>query len=215
MGACLAFFGPSLSVLLAYSPIGSPLLAFGPTVPSTVQSGILLLLLGLFLSAPMLGTLWALIAGRARPLGLSLAFSVSMIVGVFPGGNLSDAVQDIAYDLFASRSSDVVEAIAKYQSLNGVPPTELADLVPSLLPSLPGTGIPIAPVYAFGLSSGPCELGNAWHLIVSLRSDQTDIDRLFYCPNQDYDLESVEELFTYTSFEKKRDWVLSSTDLDD
>jgi hypothetical protein len=215
VGAGIAIVVPSLSVLLAYSPIGMPFLFFGNAVPGTAQTTILLLLLALLLGAPILGGFVALIVARWRPFGLSLVFSAAMILGIWPSAGLADASQNVAYAWFSSRSSDVIDAIGQYQELHGAPPAELEDLVPSLLARIPSTGITVSPAYSFKAFSGPCKSGNAWHLSVTLESNSTNTDALFYCPNRDYDLKDRERGLAFTSFAQKGDWVLSSTDLDD
>lgn len=214
-GAMLPVIVPVAAMLVAYYPVGSPLLLLGYAPTHSIETGIALSLAALSLGILIVGVGWAAVRGAWRPLKLAISYLAGVLVGIVPGVLLASVTRDLAFYLLTPRTAALVQAIEGYEAQHGAPPHQLSELVPSLLHAIPGTGMLISPGYEYAPGPGPCPAGNSWHLRISL--DKGDYSRalLFYCPRHPHDLEPVERDFQYTTFESKGDWVYSSTDLDD
>lgn len=215
LGIAIPVVAVILGAAILYSPIGMPLLAFGLHAPNTTAFTLAALALLCAVGCPVVGGIWACVAGRLRPFGLSWTVSAGVAAGVFAADALSTYVDDLFFLLFENRSSEVIEAVLHHQETRGTLPTQLDELVPSLLSHVPGTGLPVAPRYTYFRGPGSCPSGNEWYLSAQWRSSQATAHELFYCPNVDHDLRPIERNFSYEEFRRIGRWVYSTTDLDD
>ena len=178
---------PALTALLslaAYYPVGAALA--GPLMDIVGNTfGSLLAIIAL--TAPLLlaGAIYSLVAWSWRPLILSLLFGLCAGVGLLPGLYVGAGLKSWAFDLFSDRSMVVVDAIERYTDTTGKPPESLSDLVPAYLPEFPKTGMAAYPDYDYEAKSGPCTIKNRWRLWVEVH-DFIDMNRMLYCPEQDY-----------------------------
>ncbi|HET6156840.1 MAG TPA: hypothetical protein VFE34_00710 [Dongiaceae bacterium] len=129
--------------------------------------------------------IYSLLAWSWRPIVLALILVIVGMGGIAPAIIGAKYLRLWGFDLFSRRSEDMVNAIEEYSRATGAPPATLAALVPDYLPSIPKTGMAAQPDYRYEPKSGPCSVENAWHLWVSV-TQFIDMNRLLYCPKQDY-----------------------------
>ena len=129
--------------------------------------------------------IYALVAWSWRPLALALILIVAGIGGVVPAVIAGSHLRLWAFSLFAQRSETLVSAIGSYVDRTGAPPASLDALVPDYLSSVPRTGMAADTEYWYQPHGGECTSRNQWHLSVSV-SQFIDMNRLLYCPDQDY-----------------------------
>jgi hypothetical protein len=181
LGVLLPALLAAITMIAGYCPMGSAL----PRELPWGHFGVILLIFGMSAIILCAAPIYALLAWHWRPLALGAIFAVGAVVGFVPGTMAGNYVQNWAFDLFDQRSAGLVGAIQKYELVNGGPPRSLAELVPEYLPTIPMTGRAAAPDYRYEAKGGPCSDQNAWHVWVSV-PQFIDMDRLLYCPKQDY-----------------------------
>ena len=170
----------------------SPLLQY--LAVARFGSGIFLWL-EIFIILPFMAALLALVVApfllfvrRFRPLVIrilvmAMIFAVATVIGLRIGGPIRMA----AFRSLAARSAPLVQAIRSYESRHGVPPTDLAALVPEFLPSIPSTGIAAYPRYEYYVGEEAARYDeNPWVLVVFTPSGGINFDTFMYLPHQNY-----------------------------
>ena len=176
----------ALLALTAFYPVGAALSELPMDIVGNTF-GSSLTIIGLTAALLLAGAIYSLVAWSWRPLILSLLFGFCACVGLLPGMYVGAGLRWWAFDLFSGRSMVVVEAIERYTDTTGKPPDSLSDLVPAYLPELPKTGMAAYPDYDYETKSGPCTIKNRWRLWVEVH-EFIDMNRMLYCPEQDYEL---------------------------
>ena len=175
----------ALTALIAYFPIGR---AFESEILEFMANalGLVMVLIAVASGALFAGVINALTVRRWRPLTMALLFCVGLAIGFLPALYVGASIRSWAFELFASRSLRVVDAIEQYERATGAPPASLSDLVPTYFGAVPKTGMALYPVYEYEATSGVCSIKSRWNLQVDV-NEFIDMNRLLYCPAQDYE----------------------------
>jgi hypothetical protein len=189
-GAALSGFAlPAIMVsataMIAYFPIGR---AFESESLEFMANalGVTIVLIAVASGVLFAGVINALFVRRWRPLIMAVLFGLGLGLGFMPAVYVGASIRSWAFELFASRSQTVVDAILQYERATGMPPASLSDLAPTYLAAVPKTGMAVYPDYGYGATSGSCSIKSKWHLWVYV-NEFIDMNRLLYCPAQDYD----------------------------
>ncbi len=148
--------------------------------------GVVIVLIGVVSGVLFAGVINAISIRRWRPLILAVLFTLGIGLGFMPSQYLGASIRSLGFEMFASRSQTIVDAIEQYVHAAGAPPASLADLLPTYLAAVPKTGMGVYPDYGYKATSGPCSVKSAWHLWVYVR-EFIDQNQLLYCPGQDYE----------------------------
>lgn len=190
-------------------PLGiSPLLQF---LAYSRNGSSTLLFLEMFLIIPFLAALVTLIVApfslfrhQYRLMAarlLILAFVVA--TSTFGGFKLAARVREAAFHDLAQRSASLLQAIRSYESRYGVPPKDLAALVPDFLPSIPGTGMAAYPDYDYHAGEKSARYdGNPWVVSVFTPTGLINFDQFVYFPLQNYPQDNC-----VGRFERIADWA--------
>jgi hypothetical protein len=130
------------------------------------------------------GGTYSILVRSARPVALSLILLLGMLVGALPGAWIHQSLRSQAFHMLATRSMPLVDAVRSFEQAKGVPPTALADLVPSYLPEVPQTGMRAYPDYRYSTQSD-CDGDNRWQIAVDT-GGVLNWDFFFYCPLGNY-----------------------------
>ena len=187
--AASGFAVPAIAValiaLVTYFPIGSGL--EGRSLKILVNAlGVILILMAIVAGALLAGIVYSVHVQRWRPVLLALLFGLGVCLGFVPGLVVGSTLRAWGLEGFIQRSMVVVDAIGRYTDATGEPPTTLSQLVPTYLPNVPTTGMPAYPNYEYKAMAGECSDKSRWHLRVDV-PEFIDMDRLLYCPAQDYE----------------------------
>jgi hypothetical protein len=170
-----------LIILGGYYPIGSWLPASDLLTPWGIVLAIGAIAAGVILAGPA----YALLAWSWRPVALAVLFELCLFLGLAPARITGDLMLRIAFDLLESRNSELINAIETYERERGAPPATLTQLVPDYLPSIPQTGVAVAPYYEYETNPALCSVSKErpsdWHLSVSVGGFLI-VHQLFYCP---------------------------------
>ena len=167
-----------MTAVLAYYPMGS----FLPRVSLFSSFGIVVVIGAFALMVVAVGIGYSVLALNWRPLLLAVIVAGVIVPGVYPGIAVHLYLRKIAFEVLADRSSELVEAIKRYERDTGGPPDVIADLMPRYLAKVPNTGMSAYPEYEYMSAPEYCSAGNAWGVVVYAGS----FDVFFYCPNKDY-----------------------------
>ena len=92
-----------------------------------------------------------------------------------------------AFEDLAERSEPLVTAIHAYETKNGVPPPNLASLVPEFLSTVPPTGMAAYPEYQYFVGEKAASYeGNPWVLYIFTPAGGINFDSFMYFPRQNY-----------------------------
>lgn len=143
------------------------------------------------LAAPLL-VLGALAATWRGTRALALpAISVGLIplLLVYPSLLAASYARRSAFANLAERSSDLIAAIREYEKRHGVPPPNLAALVPEQIQRIPKTGMRAYPEYRYERSAATSLTTTRqprWELAVECSTGGINADEFVYWPNEDY-----------------------------
>jgi hypothetical protein len=93
------------------------------------------------------------------------ATATPLLLAGFP---LVSGASELALERLVRRSEPLVTAVRAFESRHGRPPPHLEALVPEFLPSLPTTGLPDAPSYAYKLDPASGDSPSSWRLGIEL-----------------------------------------------
>lgn len=129
-----------------------------------------------------------------------ITFSYLVIAIVL--GNVGSHVRMCGFRNLAGRSVPLVEAIKKFETDQGRPPSTLEELVPKYLAAVPKTGMGAYLEYAYLVGEeAQCYEGNPWVLIVHTPRGYSS-DMFVYFPNGNY------PEYAYSShLERIEDWA--------
>ena len=185
-GVAVPVIAMALIGAIIYFPIGSgledsSLKIFVNTLGMTL--GLMAIVSGVLFA----GVVHSVHVRRWRPFILALLFGIGTGLGFVPALMVGPSLRASAFDSFSHRSMAVVSAIEQYTDATGKPPKSLSELVPTYLPAVPKTGMAAYPNYKYKAMSGDCSDKSQWHLSVDV-TEFIDMNRLLYCPAQDYEL---------------------------
>jgi hypothetical protein len=189
-GAALSGFAlPAIMVALvaviAYLPIGRALESEALEFMANAF-GVMIVLIAVGSGVLFAGVINALYARWWRPVIMAVLFGLGIGLGFVPALHVGAGIRSWAFELFASRSQTVIDAIEQYAQATGAPPASLADLAPTYLAAVPRTGTAVYPDYGYKATSGTCSIKSKWHLWVYVR-EFIDQNQLLYCAGQDYE----------------------------
>lgn len=119
-------------------------------------------------------------SGAMQVLGCAFVLLLSVLIGGFAANGL----RDHEFRMLGDRSMPLVNAIAKYERVNGRPPKELADLVPEYIQRIPGTGFGSYPDYEYEVLE--VDKPSPWELRVPCGVGMLNWDVFFYWPTKKY-----------------------------
>jgi hypothetical protein len=184
-GFALPVIMVGLTALIAYFPIGRALES--ETLEFMANAlGVTIVLIVVVSGVLFAGVINALFVRRWRPLILAVLFALGIGLGFMPALYVGTGIRSWAFEVFASRSQTVVDAIDQYARATGMPPASLSDLVPTYPAAVPKTGMAVYPDYEYMAASGSCSIKSTWRLWVDV-NEFIDNNRLLYCPAQDYE----------------------------
>lgn len=175
----------SVTALIAYFPIGRALESEGLEFMANAF-GVTIVLIAVVSGVLFAGVINTLYVRRWRPLIMAVLFGFGIGLGFMPALYVGAGIRSWGFELFASRSQTVIDAIEQYERATGMPPASLSDLVPTHLAAVPKTGMAVYPDYEYKATSGSCSIKNTWHLWVYV-NEFIDDNLLLYCPVQDYE----------------------------
>jgi hypothetical protein len=175
----------ALTALIAYFPIGRGLESEALEFMANTF-GVMIVLIAVVSGILFAGVINALYVRWWRPVIMAVLFGLGIGLGFVPALQVGAGIRSWAFELFASRSQTVIDAIEQYSRATGMPPASLSELVPTNLAAVPKTGMAVYPDYEYKATSGPCTIESKWHLWVDVH-EFIDMDRLLYCPAQAYD----------------------------
>lgn len=113
---------------------------------------------------------------------------VLVVMSLLLQRNFVGSIRTDGFRRASASAAPVISAIERYEGDNGQPPSALSVLVPSYLPSLPGTGIAAYPKFEYEATPNTPQshFGNAWVLWVETPSGGINWDIFLYLPNQRY-----------------------------
>jgi hypothetical protein len=116
-----------------------------------------------------------------------LTLTVVCVAMFVVGDRIGWRIRRRAFEQLAGRSTSLVAAIVAYGGKNGVPPSDLDDLLPEFLPSVPSTQMNAYPTYKYLAGNAAKEWGgNPWVLYVDCGMGGLNFDRFVYLPLQNY-----------------------------
>jgi hypothetical protein len=157
----------ALTALIAYFPIGRALESESLEFMANAL-GVMIVLIAVVSGVLFAGAINALFARRWRPLIMAVLFGLGIGFGFMPALYVGTGIRSWAFELFASRSQTLVDAIEQYERATGTPPGSLSDLVPTYLAAIPKTGMAVYPDYKYGATLGECSIKSKWHLWVDV-----------------------------------------------
>ena len=159
----------------------------GSSVGMLVSIPLFTCVFGVFTSIPVF--LILLIRKQNRRLCATLlTASLPLIVGVLSLAKKPADIRAKAFYCLAQRTDPLIQAIKSYESANNKPPSNLSDLVPDYLPSIPTTQMRVYPEFKYesGPDVGARWHGNPWVLYVETSRGFCNWDLFLYFPKQNY-----------------------------
>ncbi len=103
----------------------------------------------------------------------------------------------------AERSALLIDAITRFETDHGKPPSELTELVPDYLTAIPTTGMKAYPKYQYFVPDNAQQFeGNSWALVVDTPKAGLNFDMFIYFPKKNY------PKYAYSSWlERIGDWA--------
>lgn len=98
-----------------------------------------------------------------RSLGKAPQRALSAFVFVIVSFSVARNPHNIAVREVAEQGAPLIDAIRRFETTRGTPPATLSELVPEYLPSIPTTGIRLAPEYEYRVGSD-ARCDNPWML---------------------------------------------------
>ena len=156
-----------------------------PALGTMSMIGTLPVLAAVALSPLLIGLLfWS----RWRSLSLlAIALGMVAVTSSFYAVTASGKIRKDALLKLEQRSEPLVAAIQAYERAVGSPPASLDKLVPTYLPSVPGTGCGAYPEYRYLVGQGAERyLETPWVLTVPTPRGFAGFDEFMYLPAQNY-----------------------------
>ncbi|MGC2049647.1 MAG: hypothetical protein WA635_13690 [Gallionella sp.] len=118
------------------------------------------------------------------------------IILFVPSLYLATLLRSWGFELAAERAMPLVEAIQRYESTNGIPPSNLSALIPNYISELPSQLPPLELVT--GKDAERNFYGNSWALVADVGTGVLNWDRFIYLPKHNYP--------EHEAFQRIRDW---------
>jgi hypothetical protein len=137
-------------------------------------------------------------ANALRCLGAVLTGAPLVVLGL----NLGERVRRDAFVQLAARSASLVQAVREFEAKQGRLPAQLAELAPTFIPAVPGTGLCAYPGYAYLEGADARRFAeNPWVLLVPAYR-LSCFDKFLYLPRQNYPTQGFGG-----SLERMGDWA--------
>lgn len=126
---------------------------------------------------------------KTRPFAIpTLVFSLVSLIAISAGSRLGGTIRMAAFDSLGQKSMGLVQAIEDFQHARGHLPSQLDELVPDFLPTIPSTGMSAYPHFEYHAAADTPEQhsGNPWVLILHTPMGFPNWDMFMYFPHQNY-----------------------------
>lgn len=174
-----------IALLVAYGPIFFVSAGCIPGLGFWTIPGAELLIFPLLVMATGIGALCYLPFPRYRGNAARVvAASLVVTAGFFPALYGARQLRMIGFYLASKRAEPLVDAIARYDRDQGVPPLKLNDLVPIYLPRLPSRLPPFEIVT--GEEARRDFYGNRWALVANVSTGLLNWDIFIFFPSGNY-----------------------------
>ncbi len=129
---------------------------------------------------------FGLLIGENGPRFRFLAFVPLCVASCFASMWISDTIRHTAFARLAQTSDPLIAAIQTYVEVHGEPPRTLDDMVPSILPALPHTGMGAYPEYEYRVGASKHSPTESWTLVVRTPRELWNADEFVYYPSARY-----------------------------